>query len=31
MSILTKDELSHKLYEYYAEHYGEKATDAVFA
>ena len=30
MNILTKDELSKKLYEYYAEHYGEKDTDEWF-
>ena len=30
MGILTKDELSKKLYEYYIEHYGEIDTDEWF-
>ena len=30
MRILTKDEFSNKLYEYYVEHYREKGTDEWF-
>ena len=30
MDILTKEELNNKLYQYYAEHYGDKDTDVWY-